>query len=142
MNPPSSIAPCLYPDRYCPNIEVLLEPFGTSTFLGHTLSVTTSVEVGKNEALFRAVNNRIRDVSDDLEPSVPVEFICECSRQDCTAAVSLTLSEYATIRSDSTWFAVVPGHMWDESSEHVVARHESHWVVEKDGVAAAVADAL
>jgi hypothetical protein len=103
--------------------------------------VQSSVEVGKNEALFRAVNDRIRDVSDDLEPSLTIEFICECSRQDCTSPIPLTLAEYAHVRSESTWFAVVPGHLWEEDKEHVVARHESHWLLEKDGLAGAVADA-
>src|SRR5215210_438723 len=98
--------------------------------------MSASVEVGKNEALFRAVNDRIRDVSGDLEPSVTIGFICECSRQDCTAPIALTLAEYAGVRSESTWFAVVPEHLWDEESEHVVSRHVTHWVLEKDGVAA------
>jgi hypothetical protein len=103
--------------------------------------MSASVQVAKNEALFRAVNDRIRDVSGDLEPSVSIEFICECSRQDCLVPIPLTLAEYADVRSESTWFAVVPGHLWDGDSEHVVSRHESHWVLEKDGIAAAVADA-
>lgn len=97
------------------------------------------MEVGKNEALFRAVNERIREVSDGLEPVVPVEFICECSRRDCTALITLTLAEYGAVRAESIWFAVVPDHIWEEDSEHVIARYEAYWVIEKDGVAAAVA---
>jgi hypothetical protein len=104
-------------------------------------AVTAGVEVGKNEALFRAVNERIRDVSGELEPSVTIEFICECSRQDCVSPIPLTLAEYARVRSESTWFAVAPDHIWDEDAEHVVSRHESHWVLEKDGAAAVIADA-
>ena len=103
--------------------------------------MSASVEVGRNEALFRAVNDRIRDVSGDLEPSVTIEFICECSRQDCMSPIPLTLAEYTGVRSKSTWFAVVPGHLWDEDCEHLVSRNESHWVLEKDGVAGLVADA-
>jgi hypothetical protein len=103
--------------------------------------MSASVQVGKNEALFRAVNERIRDVSDELEPSVTIEFICECSRHDCMSPIPLTLAEYTYVRSESTWFVVVPGHLWAEDSEHLVSRHESHWVLEKDGPAAVVADA-
>ena len=103
--------------------------------------MSASVEVGRNEALFREVNERIREVSGNLEPSVAIEFVCECNRQDCTVPVPLTLAEYAAVRSESTWFAVAPGHLWDKSSEHVVAKRESHWVLEKDGVTAVVADA-
>jgi hypothetical protein len=103
--------------------------------------MTASVEVGRNEALFRAVNERIRDVSGNLEPSVTIEFICECCRPDCMAPIPLTLAEYTAVRSESTWFAVAPGHLWDEDSEHAVAKHESHWVLEKEGAAAVLADA-
>jgi hypothetical protein len=103
--------------------------------------MSASVEVGRNEALFRAVNERIRDVSDDFGPSVTIEFLCECSRQDCMSPIPLTLAEYADVRSESTWFAVVPGHLWDEDSEHLVSKQASYWVLEKDGVAAVVADA-
>jgi hypothetical protein len=101
--------------------------------------MSTSLQVGKNEALFRAVNERIRDVSGELDPSVTIEFICECSRQDCMSPIPLTLTEYAEVRSESTWFAVVPGHVWEEGSEHLVSRNKSHWILEKDGVAAVVA---
>ncbi|HEX2505561.1 MAG TPA: hypothetical protein VHK22_05075 [Gaiellaceae bacterium] len=103
--------------------------------------MSTEVEVGKNEALFRAVNERIRDVSDGLEPNVPIEFICECSRQDCTLPIALTLGEYAAVRSEPTWFAVSPTHLWDASAERVLSENETYWVLEKDGVAGAVAEA-
>src|SRR5918992_4166374 len=102
--------------------------------------MSARLEVGKNEALFRAVNDRIRDVSGELDPNFAVEFICECGRQDCMSPIPLTLPEYAEVRSESTWFGVVPGHVWDEDSEHLVSRNESHWVLEKEGVAAVVAD--
>jgi hypothetical protein len=115
-----------------------LEPV-ESLFILHVMSA--SVEVGKNEALFRAVNERIRDVSDDFGPSVTIEFICECSRHDCMSPVPLTLTQYAEVRSESTWFAVVPGHLWDEDSEHLVSKQAAYWVLEKDGVAAVAADA-
>jgi hypothetical protein len=104
--------------------------------------MTTSVEVGKNEALFRAVNERIRDVSGDLEPAVAIEFICECSRQDCMIPIPLTLTEYTRVRSDATWFGIAPGHVWEHEAEHVMEKHERYWIVEKHGVAGAVAEAL
>ena len=101
--------------------------------------MTASAEVGRNEALFRSVNDRIRAVSGDLEPTVKIEFVCECSRTDCIAPVTLTLAEYASVRADPAWFAVIPDHLWDANSEHVRAKHDLHWVVEKVGLAAAAA---
>ncbi len=86
----------------------------------------------RNEALFRQVNERVRDVSQvfaTLDPS-PVDFVCECGLQDCTAPVSLRLHEYEAVRSVPTHFFVLPAHLIPEI-ERVVADHGSYVVVEK-----------
>ncbi|HEY7195770.1 MAG TPA: hypothetical protein VH306_01140 [Gaiellaceae bacterium] len=100
-----------------------------------------SARVGKNEALFREVNEKIRDVSAGFGTTDPVEFICECSRPECAATIPLTLDQYEAVRSDPTHFVVMAGHVWDADSEHVVAKNGGHWVVEKDGIAGVVAEA-
>jgi hypothetical protein len=105
--------------------------------------VSTSERVGKNEALFREVNERIRDVSGELvvfERDAQLQFVCECSEEGCNEPVVLTLPEYEGVRADSAHFIVAPGHVWEPKDEHVVKETESYVVVEKKGDAGEVAE--
>ena len=92
--------------------------------------------MGKNEALFREVNERIREVSGDAR----LEFVCECSDEGCSEAVELTVPEYEAVRAEATHFVVAPGHIWEPDDEHVVREAESHTVVEKTGDAGDVSE--
>ena len=49
--------------------------------------------LARNEALFREVNERVREVGERAGLDM-IDFICECGDAGCTAAVSLTESEY------------------------------------------------
>jgi hypothetical protein len=92
--------------------------------------------VAKNEILFREVNERIKDVSAELESEEPTDFLCECGSESCTQPISLTLSEYEDVRQEATSFAIVPGHEVDDV-ETVVGQNERFAVVEKDTPVAA-----
>jgi hypothetical protein len=96
--------------------------------------------VGLNEALFRTVNDEVRDVSKRFSVvAEPMSVVCECERSDCFERVELKLDEYERIRSDSTHFVVKPRHDAPDV-ESVVERHESYWVVRKhEGEAAELA---
>ncbi len=85
------------------------------------------VRVGKNEAIFREVNERIREIT---TYDGDVEFLCECGDQQCTQPIVMTIAEYEAVRSDPTWFLVVPGHEAPEL-ERVVQRTDRFAVVEK-----------
>jgi hypothetical protein len=92
--------------------------------------------LGKNEAVFREVNERIREVT-----IVPAEtqFLCECADASCTAPVSMTLSAYEGVRTNPRHFLIVPGHEVLEV-EDVVEEHEAFTVVRKKaGDAAGIA---
>jgi hypothetical protein len=92
-----------------------------------------------NEALFRDVNERIREISDAFDQKdATYDFLCECSDPGCTERVVLTRAEYEDVRSDSTRFVVAKGHALHEV-ESVVKRAKDHVVVEKEGAAADVA---
>ena len=86
--------------------------------------------VARNETLFREVNERIRDVSDEAERASATDYLCECGDPECTKPVSLTPVEYEDVRRDPTHFAVLPGHV-DPEVETVVARNERFAVVRK-----------
>jgi hypothetical protein len=92
--------------------------------------------LAKNEALFREVNERISEISQELAPgAVNPELIdgliCECSDPLCLERVGpLTISEYEGIRADPRRFIVAAGHQAADV-ERVVDRQPSYWVVEK-----------
>jgi hypothetical protein len=92
-----------------------------------------------NEALFRDVNDRIREISATFErKEATYDFVCECSDPACTQRVVLTVAEYEHVRSDPTRFVVAKGHALPEV-ESVVDRAKDHVVVEKEGAAADIA---
>lgn len=92
----------------------------------------TRDRMAKNEAMFREVNARIRELSERWELGTPdlVSFVCECSRVGCSDPVELTLAEYEEVRSNPSHFFVVPGHE-DAAADGVVARFDRYVVVEK-----------
>jgi hypothetical protein len=104
--------------------------------------VQSGERVAKNEALFREVNERIREVSGRVvafDGDATLEFVCECSEEGCSEPVELTLAEYESIRSEPTHFLVAPGHVWQPETERAVREYETYAVVEKTGKARDVA---
>jgi hypothetical protein len=84
----------------------------------------------RNQLMFREVNERIREVVGHLNIKGPIDFICECSREDCTETVALAVKEYEGVRSSPTGFVIVPSHETLEV-EQVVDANERFMVVEK-----------
>jgi hypothetical protein len=96
--------------------------------------------LGENEAIFREVNERVRETDETLDADANIaEFVCECGSATCTGHVRVSPEDYERVRSDSATFLVLPGHD-DPSVETVVAEHGAYWVVRKDaGEAEAIA---
>jgi len=90
----------------------------------------------RNEGLFREVNDRIQELSENVEAQgiAPegglVEFHCECGRDGCAERVQMTVPEYQRVRADNDRFVVVPGHETPEM-EAVVSSTERFLVVDK-----------
>jgi hypothetical protein len=86
--------------------------------------------LGRNEAIFRAVNDRIKDLNDTFSAVAPTGFqiVCECGNLDCVTPFPIALSEYARVRTDPTLFLLVPGHE-DLSVETVVEQNPAVYVV-------------
>jgi hypothetical protein len=92
----------------------------------------------KNEALFRNLNERLKELDDRLDtravgaPAIErEEFFCECGRLDCMARLAMTRAQYESVRAHAERFAVLEGHV-DESIEGVVERNRGFVVVQKD----------
>jgi hypothetical protein len=87
--------------------------------------------VGKNEVLFREVNERLRELGESFSlVTEEAEFVCECANTTCLERVHMSLSAYEEIRSDPKRFFVVKGHELPEY-EKVVAEDSGYLVVEK-----------
>ena len=88
--------------------------------------------IAKNEALFRGVNEKVREVKAELPPETdrPVDFMCECGVDDCVEQVAVTVAEYERVRAEPTHFFVKPGHEVP-GVEVVVDRSDRFLVVEK-----------
>jgi hypothetical protein len=83
--------------------------------------------LGKNEARFREVNERIREIT---TYDSDVEFLCECGDDTCTQSIRMTLGEYEGVRADPTHFLIVPGHE-AAAIENVIISNDRFAVVEK-----------
>jgi hypothetical protein len=104
--------------------------------------VSREKRLAQNEAFFRSVNERIRDLADGHgSDQHPYEFLCECGDPACVDRVALTLDEYEFVRADATRFVLAEGHD-DGTIEKVVEASPDRVVVEKVGVAGEVAEAL
>jgi hypothetical protein len=91
---------------------------------------------GKNQSLFREVNERIEDLSASSSFSM---FVCECMDDTCDARVSLTIEEYEHVRAESNSFFVLPGHEVP-NVERVIEANDRFLVVAKLGAGARVAE--
>ena len=98
-----------------------------------------ALRLAQNEGIMRQVNERIGEIAEGLGGGDHrYDFLCECSRLDCVARISLTLAEYGHVRAEGDRFAVLAGHEEPEV-EHVIEKFEEYWIVEKVGVAGEVA---
>lgn len=73
------------------------------------MATRSEVRIARNEALFRVVNERVREVRRE-EGGERLGFLCECGDDGCTETLELSVDEYERIRSDPTQFVVFPGH--------------------------------
>ena len=99
--------------------------------------------IARNDAVFRKVNEEIREAAERIEVDMKVPFICECADPNCRKLLRLTLEEYRAVRSDARHFINAPGHEaaaqgWGE----VVARSDGYVTEEKVAVAGEIAEQL
>ena len=104
-----------------------------------------SERLAKNEALVRSVNERVRQIADELRADDLVggaaeEFLCECVQIECAERVRLTRAEYERVRERPVAFVVTPGHVVP-SIERIVEESGHYWIIEKVGEAERVARA-
>jgi hypothetical protein len=98
--------------------------------------------LGRNEAIFREINERTRSLQERFGPEDPTtsyeEFLCECGDQLCVERVKLTVAEYESVRAEPRQFVVRPGHSVPRV-ERIVDENDRYVVVIKLGDSAEVA---
>jgi hypothetical protein len=105
---------------------------------------TTAERRAHNEALFRDLNERVKEMDERLEPNgmgapaAELEFLCECGDLECTTRFVMSRPEYEALRRNPTRFVVIPEHV-DPRIERVVEVCPGYVIVEKDGAAGEVA---
>ena len=98
--------------------------------------------VGRNQAMFRAVNEGMRELNEGFA-SITEEYsiVCECADLGCTESVLIRRSEYVAVRGNPRQFVVIRAHVLPDV-ERVVSESNGYLVVEKFGEAAVVAEAV
>jgi hypothetical protein len=87
--------------------------------------------IGRNEALFRQVNERLEDLNRAFSVTTEtVQIVCECGHLECVERITMPLASYEQLRSDPTQFAVVHGHQI-EDVEDVVAEFDTWSMLRK-----------
>jgi hypothetical protein len=100
----------------------------------------TDARMAENQARFREANEQIEVAAERFEIEVTVPFLCECPDLECTAIVSLDLTEYEAMRSSPVRFFTTPEHATPrEGYARLVRETERFAVLEKEGVAATIA---
>jgi hypothetical protein len=88
--------------------------------------------IGENEALYRAVNERIETLNQSFGLlAETMAVICECGELECSEQIELDIPTYERVRSDPAGFVVLPGHELPEV-EHVVERHSRFNIIRKE----------
>jgi hypothetical protein len=97
--------------------------------------------IGKNEAVFRDVNERIEAGQLPADADKLVAFCCECARLGCNQLVEVSIATYEVVRSNSRRFLLAVGHEVD-GVEVIVGSGDDYIVVEKIGDAGRVAQSM
>jgi hypothetical protein len=99
-------------------------------------STDRQLRAARNQLLFRAVNERIKELGETVLDAVSeIDFACECDNIDCHSPIALTLEEFEAIDSADNRFIVRRGHE-DLDVEDVVSEHDGYLIVAKRGAAA------
>jgi len=87
--------------------------------------------IGRNEDLFRKVNDQIEGVNEAFGTITgTMSILCECGKLACIEQIGLTVDEYRELRAEPTHFAVKPGHEIRDVEE-IIDRRNGYFVVAK-----------
>ena len=95
---------------------------------------------GRNQSLFRALNEKLSDINEPLA-RVSNTFVisCECADTSCIEMLDVSPDDYRSVRTDPRWFIILPDHVLPEV-ENVIRHMNGYVVVEKFGVGGQIAE--
>ncbi len=85
--------------------------------------------LARNQALFREVNERLLELADGSRDG-SMQFVCECSLEDCTDTLTMNHEQYEAVRAHSTFFVVTNGHEILQV-EKVIDQNDGYTIVQK-----------
>jgi hypothetical protein len=108
--------------------------------MGNGDQQSREIRAARNEALFRAVNEKLRGLNEAFaEVTETYAIACECTNPTCVQTLHIAMEEYTAIREHADRFVVLNDHVRPDI-ERVVAQHDGYTVVEKEGAAAEIAE--
>jgi len=97
-------------------------------------------QAAKTQALFREVNERVREVNVSFLTPVG-EWFCECEHDSCVDRIEMSVNEYDSVRLHGARFLVSPGHAHASDADRVIIeRNARYWVIENTGLAGELAE--
>jgi hypothetical protein len=100
------------------------------------------VRAARNQALFRAVNERLAELNDAFASATErFTIACECADVHCVGMIEIEPRKYLAVREEPRHFAVLREHIVPDV-EDVVREHERYVVVEKRHAAGELSEAL
>ena len=98
--------------------------------------------VGRNEALFRQVNEELEALDQFTRiTDKTLGIVCECGDLLCQNRIEVPIPVYEDVRARSDLFLVIPGHEIPSTEEIVKTSDHYNVVRKREGVPAALADA-
>jgi hypothetical protein len=93
-------------------------------------------KLARNQALFREVNERIRELASAFSISSDrrLDLVCECSDASCSSMISVPVAEYEQVRAFPARFLIYPRHDRPQL-ERIVDAGRGYEIVEKFGAA-------
>ncbi len=95
------------------------------------MSEEREARIGRNEALYRQVNERIEEVNEAFG-ALTGDFtvVCECGELSCMQQIRVPCETYERTRANPSRFITLPGHQ-EPDVEDVVERQHGYQIVEK-----------
>lgn len=90
----------------------------------------SEARAAKNQALFREVNERVKEINDGYSLIVPGgDWICECANDTCVERIKMSVNEYESIRRYGARFFVAPSdeHLWPDVDRVIIDRNDRYW---------------
>jgi 5-bromo-4-chloroindolyl phosphate hydrolysis protein len=99
------------------------------------------VRAARNQALFRAVNEKLRELNQAFSQVTETYAIaCECADTTCVLTLHISMQNYLDVRAHPSRFVVLTDHVYLDV-ERIVGGHDGYVVVEKNVDVSKVIDA-